>query len=32
LTWQDVQALAEAEGVQVEREGEQLSLRFPWAS
>jgi hypothetical protein len=32
LSAQDLQALAAAEGVQLEREGEQLSLRFPWAS
>jgi hypothetical protein len=30
LVWQDVQALAEAEGVRVEREGERVSLRFAW--
>jgi hypothetical protein len=30
ITWADVQALADAEGVQLQRDGACLSLRFPW--
>jgi hypothetical protein len=31
LTWADLQALAEADGTRVSREGERVVLRFPWA-
>jgi hypothetical protein len=30
ITWADLQALADAEGVQLRRDGACLSLRFPW--
>lgn len=30
ITWDDVQALAQAEGVEVRRDGACLCLRFPW--
>ena len=30
LTWTDVEALARADGVQLQREGETLRLTFPW--
>lgn len=30
LTWADVQALAQADGVQVSRDGERIDLRLPW--
>jgi hypothetical protein len=32
ITWADVQALADAEGVQLQRDGACLSLRFPWVA
>lgn len=31
ITWADVEALAAAEGVQAQREGQQVALRFAWA-
>jgi hypothetical protein len=30
LAWDDVQALADADGVQLSREGERIDLRLPW--
>lgn len=30
ITWADLQALAAADGVQIERQGDRFLLRFPW--
>lgn len=32
LAWEDLQALAAAEGVPLAREGERIVLRFPWSA
>lgn len=32
LTWEDLEALAAAEGVPLAREGERIVLRFPWSA
>ena len=32
LTWDDLQALATADGTRVERDGERIVLRFPWVT
>ena len=32
ITWSDLQALAEAEGVRLARDGDRLLLRFPWVT
>ena len=32
MTWEDLQALAAAEGVQLAREGQRVDIRLPWAA
>jgi hypothetical protein len=32
IAWEDLEALAAAEGVPLAREGERIVLRFPWSA